>query len=99
MKIILKTSVVAILFMFQSCSAFVYPNKKEKAIFDSYINETKATLIERFGAPTRVLSDGKNGEIVIYENTQFVSGQPCILYKDMYVNSQGIIYKWKAGWR
>jgi len=53
-----------IVFLFAGCGAI--SNNINKAM-DSWVGSHKSELIAQWGPPTRVASDGKGGEILIYE--------------------------------
>ncbi len=77
---------------------------KENAIFNKWISHTKAQLVKRWGQPDSTVTDGKNGEILIYKEgvdyksvmNQRYTGTQYSLRKEMYVNADSIIYTWKA---
>jgi hypothetical protein len=93
------------IFSIASCATQKKAQDKERAALDSWLNHSKAELIQAWGPPTRYESDGKGGEILIYENTVKVANiiygtymeKNVINYKQMYVNSSGIIYYWRSG--
>jgi len=60
------------------------------------IGQPIATVIERYGRPTRVTSDGSDGSIYIWEQWFDRSYGRLDLWSTMYwVDSKGIIYKWR----
>lgn len=57
--------VVLATFLVSSCASGHMLTEREK--MDSWLQHEKAELLMSWGAPTRVTSDGKDGEILIYE--------------------------------
>lgn len=78
-------------------------SKKQIAKMDSWINQYKSELLATNGAPTRVVSDGLGGEILVYERTDVAGVNGIVMsqtvFSEFYVNSSGIIYKWRKGSR
>jgi len=78
-------------------------SKKQIAKMDSWINQPKSELLSTNGAPTRVVSDGLGGEILVYERMDVggINGMTFsqTTFAEFYVNSSGIIYKWRRGSR
>lgn len=80
---------------------------KERAIYDSWLQHPKSELIRSWGAPTRTVTDGQGGEILIYETSRKIANviygtymeRTITNYKEMFVNSSGIIYHWRSGSR
>ena len=96
-----------IIIIFISCS----PSKKvfdakEDAMFNKWLNHSKAELIHAWGQPDSVKADTKGGEILIYkEGIDYKSvmngkytGKQYSFRKEMFINSDSLIYYWKA-WR
>ncbi len=81
-------------------------NDKENALFNKWLNHTKAELIQAWGLPDSTFSDGKAGNILLYkERTDFKSvmnenytGTQFSLRKEMYINADSTIYYWRS-WR
>ena len=79
---------------------------REDALFNKWLNHSKRELVQTWGEPDSTLSDGKRGEILIYkERIDFKSvmdekytGKQYSIRKEMYINSDSLIYNWKA-WR
>jgi len=79
---------------------------KEDALFNKWLKHSKAELIQTWGQPDSTLSDGKRGEILIYKErvdyksvmNENYTGPQFSFRKEMYVNSDSIIYYWRA-WR
>lgn len=79
---------------------------KEDALFNKWLNNSKAQLIQTWGQPDSTVADGKGGEILIYkEGADYKSvmngkytGTQYSFRKEMYVNADSFIYYWKA-WR
>lgn len=59
---------------------------------DDYIGRPKAEIFLEQGAPKRVVSDGKGGEILVYEYNILLQYVRVSLYAD----EEGIIYFWRA---
>lgn len=81
-------------------------DKKADAIFNEWINQPKSQLVEQLGKPDSIISDGKNGEVLIYKervggasvmNGNY-TGRQYSFRKEMFVNADSVIYYWKA-WR
>ncbi len=80
-------------------------DEEEKTVLNSWMNSTKARLIQSWGAPTRYASDGQDGEILIYEEERKIANvvygtymeRTITWYREMYVNSAGNIYHWRSG--
>ena len=79
---------------------------KEDALFNKWLNHPKAQLIQTWGQPDSISSDGKGGQILIYKegidyksvmNAKY-TGIQYSFRKEMYVNADSLIYYWKA-WR
>ncbi len=70
------------------------------------MHHSKSQLVHQWGRPDSVVSDGKDGEILIYkEGIDYVStmnenytGTQYSFRKEMFVNADSVIYYWKA-WR
>src|SRR5215212_1119850 len=79
---------------------------REDALFNKWLNHSKAELVQAWGQPDSTTADGKGGEIMIYkEGVDYKSvmngkytGKQYSFRKEMYVNADSIIYYWKA-WR
>ena len=79
---------------------------KENALFNKWLNHSKAELIQNWGQPDSTTSDGKAGEILIYKEridyksvmNENYTGTQFSFRKQMYVNADSIIYNWRA-WR
>jgi|ERR1035437_8580985 hypothetical protein len=77
---------------------------KEDALFNKWLNHSKAQLIQTWGQPDSTVTDGKDGEILIYkEGVDYKSvmngkytGTQFSFRKEMYINADSIIYYWKA---
>ncbi len=80
---------------------------KEDALFNKWLNHSKAQLIQSWGQPDSTVTDGKKGEILIYkEGVDYKSvmngkytGPQYSFRKEMYINADSIIYHWKASRR
>jgi len=79
---------------------------KEDALFNKWLKHSKSQLIQTWGQPDSIGTDGKGGEILIYkEGVDYKSvmnakytGTQYSFRKEMYVNADSLIYYWKA-WR
>jgi len=79
---------------------------KEDALFNKWLNHSKAQLVQNWGQPDSIASDKKGGEILIYkEGVNYKSvmngkytGPQVSFRKEMFVNADSVIYNWKA-WR
>ncbi|MBN1186475.1 MAG: hypothetical protein JXB49_29640 [Bacteroidales bacterium] len=78
-----------------------------KKAMDSWIGTHKSKLIQQVGPPTRYASDGQGGEILIYETSRSIGmtaygtymQRTLIDYREVFANSNGIIYHWRTGTR
>jgi len=84
------------LMIITGCAAMTWPNSKDREKTESWIGAHKSKLIKTLGPPSRNTSDGKGGEIIIYEKTFHNLHTQ---YYDFYVNPKGIIYFVCLGWR
>lgn len=105
-KLILCFSVIFIFFLGMiGCATF--NQEKIKKALDSWLGSHKSGLIQSWGPPTRYESDGKGGEILVYEKARTVGmfyygsyiQRTFIDYTDMFCDSNGIIYYWRNGTR
>lgn len=79
---------------------------KEDRLLNQWIKQPKSLLIKQWGKPDSLMSDGRNGEILIYkEGVDFLSvmnesytGKQYSPRKEMYVNADSAVYHWKV-WR
>jgi hypothetical protein len=77
---------------------------KEDALFNKWLNHSKAELIHSWGQPDSSASDRKGGEILIYkEGVDYNSvmngkytGTQFSFRKEMYINADSLIYNWKT---
>ncbi|MEP6597705.1 MAG: hypothetical protein ABJA71_17250 [Ginsengibacter sp.] len=90
-----------------SCSTSKKANvAKENALFNQWLHHPRSQLINQWGQPDSTVSDGENGEILIYkERVDYISvmdgnytGPQYSFRKEMFVNADSLIYNWKA-WR
>ena len=82
-----------------------HASKKNQQTMDSWLGAHKSALIQSWGPPTRYESDGKGGEILIYErsvtrgsvigNTYYENTRHP--YQMFYADSDGKIYYWRTG--
>lgn len=65
------------------------------------IGLTKSELIRLFGAPDRVLSDGNEGEVIVYESHQsFIlngTGGAQTNFKEFFLDKSGKVVRWRTG--
>jgi hypothetical protein len=79
---------------------------KENALFNKWLNKPKSLLLQNWGKPDSIKSDGKGGQILIYKEgidyksvmNEKYTGKQFSFRKEMYVNANSLIYNWKA-WR
>ena len=100
MKKIIILSIIVILLI--SCVSL------RQQQLNTWLGVHKSELIRSWGPPNRTASDGKDGEILIYEKTatrtfynyfgQLIT-QTITNYTDMFVNNNGIIYAYSYGTR
>lgn len=77
---------------------------KEDALFNKWLNHSKAELIQKWGQPDSTVSDGRKGEILIFKErvdyksvmNEKYTGTQFSFRKEMYVNADSIIYNWKS---
>jgi hypothetical protein len=88
-----------------------HQKKKYEAAVRSWIGYHKSELIKSWGAPTRVTTDGLDGEILVYENLQIDISQSVggkytnptthasstTKYENFYVDKEGKIVDAKLG--
>lgn len=99
------TSILIILF-FTSC----YTSRSKQvaqleSILQSYMGKHKSEVIQSLGPPTRYDSDGKGGEILIWESSTNVGAWNSYGYVQrtkrtyimLYSNQNGILYYWRWG--
>lgn len=106
MNKLLFTSLIIIL-LFAACGpSRKATDRKSNSLFNEWLHQPKSQLVNQWGQPDSIMSDGKNGEILIYkEHTDYISvmnenytGPQYSYRKEMYVNADSLIYFWKA-WR
>ena len=100
MRQAILTTLIAATFLI-GCHA----SKKNQQAMDSWIGSHKSALIQSWGPPSRYESDGKGGEILIYErsvtrgsvvgNTYYENTRHP--YQMFYADSNGKIYYWRTG--
>lgn len=79
---------------------------RENAIFNKWLNHSKAQLIQTWGQPDSTRPDGKRGEVLIYKEAidyksvmnEKYTGKKYSFRKEIFINADSIIYNWKA-WR
>ena len=100
---------ICVLNMFLGCASFMEGynsaptttteksfQQKEEETMNSWLRSHKSELIRAWGPPERTTSDGKDGEILIYEQTiNFPEPYgPMTRMRMFYVQQNGIIYDW-----
>lgn len=63
----MKTKIILYTISFLILVSCVSYEEETKKAMNSWLGSHKSTLIQQWGAPTRYESDGKGGEILIYE--------------------------------
>lgn len=113
---IFKTSILLIILFFTigcNSSSFTSTNKvtknevEIKRKMDSWLGSHKSELIREWGAPNRYDSDGKGGEILIWEEKRVVGAvmygvyqqRTLTNYREFFATSAGILYLWRVGQR
>ena len=94
-------------FLFTACATTTQIPEDNKKIMDSWLGHHKSNLIQSWGPPGRYESDGKGGEILIYESKETrglnVYGtyheKTFYPYKMFYADQNGKIYYWRTGSR
>jgi uncharacterized protein YcfL len=61
-------------------------------IMESWIGKTQSELIMVNGAPSRIITDGKGGKILVWEESN--EGR-LLRYTNFWADSEGVIYHWK----
>lgn len=99
------TALVSTIIFFTSCTSTKKIQEQNKQAMDSWMGSHKSALIQSWGPPTRYESDGKGGEILIYE--QKVTRGAVIYgtyhekttypYKMFYADKDGKLYYWRTG--
>lgn len=92
-------------FLFVGCTSTKKLQEQNKQVMDSWMGHHKSELIQSWGPPSRYESDGKGGEILIYE--QKVTRGAVIYgtyqerttypYKMFYADKDGKLYYWRTG--
>jgi hypothetical protein len=85
----LKLMIALLLVLNLSCSFF-------KELGQGEIGQPISTITDRFGPPSRVSPDGKGGTIYVWEKWwSNAEGGGQLWTNTFWVDSQGIIYKWR----
>lgn len=65
---------------------------------DSWIGNTKQSLIQSWGPPARTTSDGADGEVLVYAQSRYNTYNHYTIYdyKMFYAHSDGKIYHWRT---
>lgn len=79
---------------------------KEDALLNQWLKQPKSQLLKQWGLPDSVMSDGRNGEILIYKEDVSIASVMSNRYtglqysfrKEMYINPDSLIYHWRV-WR
>lgn len=106
MKKVHSCIIATLLLLALSLSASAMGRKKLQKIMDSWMNETKHSLIMSWGPPARTADDGAGGEVLIYAEQRatngyymlqtWIPGRSWYDYRMFYVNASGIIYSWRT---
>ncbi len=111
MKSIFTILTATVLILFSGCTSTKKTQaeqaQKNKETMNSWLKHHKSELIRSWGPPARYDSDGQGGEILIYEYNKTVGAvingnyiqRTFVDYKEMFANSEGIIYHWRTGTR
>ena len=95
-----------ILFILSGCGpSQKVQQEKHREAMESWIGHHKSELIQSWGPPQRYESDGKGGEILIYESKvtrgAVIYGtyheKTSYPYKMFYADSNGKLYYWRTG--
>jgi len=70
-----------------SCVSTAKSTDNEKAVMQSWVGSTKAELIRTWGPPTKITSDGQEGEILIYDRTVSFPQTSGVIYTKPYSNN------------
>ena len=84
-----KRVILLLLVLTVGCSAI-------KELTEGGIGQPISTVIDHLGPPTRVSSDGKGGSVYIWEQwvpSGWYNGY--LRTNEFFVDSNGIIYKWR----
>ena len=81
--------------------------EQTRNLMDSWLGSHKSEVIQSWGPPDRYESDGKGGEILIWETKQtrgsYLYGtyyeRTSYPYKMFYADANGKIYYWRTGTR
>ena len=84
--------VIALLMLLSSC----YMGKKQQALMNGWLKQSKHSLILSWGPPVKTADDGAGGEILIYAFPGTLGGQVYYDYRMFYVNESNRIYGWRA---
>lgn len=82
------------LMFFAGCSTTKSTASSEDSMMNSWMGSSKAQLLQVWGPPTRVTSDGQEGEILVYDQTASMYGMVLTRSRCFYVNKNGKIYYW-----
>ena len=104
-KLFLMLLIACIWLSFQSCHYYENQVKKKEAVLNSWMGTHKSKLIAQWGPPTKYDSDGKGGEILMYEQSKVLSTYTygtwvqnvVIYYTYMYADPKGYLYHWNYG--
>lgn len=77
---------ILLFFLMQSC--YVTKTIYTRNVFNSWLGASAQELIMQQGRPTRVVSDGKDGNVFVYDNS-FVTNKA--------YSSTGEFYTWPSG--
>lgn len=108
MKHITKLTVFLVVsLLIGACTTTKQLQEETRRVMDSWMGHHKSELIQSWGPPDRYESDGKGGEILIYESQQtrgaVIYGtyyeRTTYPYKMFYADSNGKLYYWRTGAR
>lgn len=83
MKYLIPVLTISILSLFSSCKTTSFA-QKEKTTMDSWLGHSKAELLQSWGPPTKVDSDGQGGEILTYDKSVALTQTPGTVYNNGY---------------
>jgi uncharacterized protein YceK len=106
MRKFLLLSFIALALLSSCSTSRKASDAKEDALLNQWLKQPKSLLIQQWGQPDSLMSDGRNGEVLIYkEGVDFLSvmnerytGKQYSPRKEMYVNADSTIYYWRV-WR
>lgn len=78
------------------CLSVLSSCSSQRKIYDSWIGDNKVHLIELWGPPARVASNGSTGEILIFSEKRYnpYTGDSFYSNSMFYADANGRIYRW-----